>query len=447
MRTSTVDFEKPRWSEPHSKRLNRRTAVGKLWEPSRARGALVLIALLVFSLEFFTAFASVDRIVTLILGPITVFVVLAQFRMSPKSVPRTLWVYAVFILWTLVALPMVVSVASFVRYWRRLVELFVLAACVGVAIRKTGRIDVILSGFLLAGLVVGGYGYATGQLQRSLDPEYLSRAEVVYANPNGMAYVCLSGLIAVLYFWDRFPRKTARLILGLAAVLLEFAIIASASRGAFAASLALFGLWAWFCRRSVILKSPVRIAGVLAVGVILYAVTQFALSSTFLGKRFERTKSVESLQELSQREERANLIREGWSIAARHPLTGVGLNQMIYHTGRRLGGHSDLAEIPATTGFPGLLIYVGFLVAVWRKARRAEKLAEAARNHQIWAVRFPALLLVFTLVVAPFKMTFYDMDSVLLIAAAVGYAQFLEDRANLLLRSVPFPQVRGGPIS
>ena len=411
--------------------------------PGRTRSYSLLLwttGLAVFALQFLTQIEGIQRVVTF--GSIGVLLAsaLAKLRARDLRPPAELLFYLGLVLSSLVALPWVVDEPLFLRYWRRIAQLFVLMVLVVRIVRRTGRIEAVMTGFLVASAAGAGYGLLTGELMESLSPGAMTRASGVFDNPNGLAHVCLLGLFATLFLWECWRRAVVHVALTVNAALLVAAIVASGSRGAFVGIVGLMVLWAWFCKLREIRRHPSVLVGLLLVGAFFYQVSTLVLAETFLGQRLRRSESFEELQE---KEARVQLFESGWHVFKGSPLIGVGLNQFRAATGRGLIGHADLVELPATTGIVGTALYYAFIFGVGRAAKFSMRhlpcgMAEGDRNRLAFAKVAVWLVVGLGFV----TMTFWDIGPMILLSSFLGLAYWHRGTARWRRRSHLAP---GGP--
>jgi O-antigen ligase len=247
------------------------------------------------------------------------------------------------------------SATETLRYWTLTLFLFLVVQLVDT------RAAFLRALRVLAVSAIVGAAWATVQF---LDGS-VARASGPISDPNDFAYFLAAMLPFAAYLFMSEPRR--RLLWGAGLVCLALGILGSSSRGAFLA-LTLAGLWAILTRR----LRPAVVAGALA-SVALLIVLALGISSS-------RTS-----QNLKVRENglgtSVSLRQVYWSgalrMSANHPLLGIGPGRFeavspgyLRNTPKlehKVAVNNTYLGVLSEDGAIALLLFLGFLVATWRK--------------------------------------------------------------------------------
>ena len=186
-------------------------------------------------------------------------------------------------------------------------------------------------------------------------------------------FAMLVPVAVVVFVLEREPAVRALIALGTALLLVEMA--AASGRSGTVAMLAALGLLCACCRRRVVLAAAFAVVAVLAAAYVVLAVAGVArYSPRALVDADQPTVAV-----------RAELWRGAVRIVLDHPLTGVGPDHFAAafdevkpadftvrypRAGLATDPHNVFLDHAAALGFPGLIAYIGVLVAAaWRVVR------------------------------------------------------------------------------
>jgi O-antigen ligase len=211
-----------------------------------------------------------------------------------------------------------------------------------------------------------------------------------FANPNGLAAMCVlqMGIAGGLVVTE--PRKSPAWFLGVIGVLvLPMMIIMTASRGGFIA-LAVFGLL-------FLLASRQKGRAIVIVTIALLIGFLFAPESAL--RRFGGIKHLSNTSELGQADpegsatERYALWAVGVQIIQDHPMYGVGpyaAPWAVRDYWPKAGIkdlHSVYLTVLAESGPPGLVLYLGIIGLVLNKSRKVRHLARQIEPRTEWQLR------------------------------------------------------------
>jgi len=198
-------------------------------------------------------------------------------------------------------------------------------------------------------------------------------------------------------------------------------ILLSASRKNFL-TLGLFVLlWFFFCYRQDI-KNPVRFFGVL---ILLFAIGYFSfdyiLENTHLGVR------INSAANETSNPKRLMLYQEGWQMFKNNPFYGVGLGNFAVNSNFGTFSHSDLMELLATTGLPGLILYLEIYRNLLKRVRKLKRFYTEGMSLYRLNLIIPVIVSFIFLGVG--ATIFTDIIIFSLIAGIIGYVSSMAAQA------------------
>ena len=292
------------------------------------------------------------------------------------------------------------------------------------------------SGILAYVAALSGFGF--GIIDESLLRELNSQDRIVgtHGNANQFSMVCLMAQIAALFYGVQTENRYARILCGIAITILSVAIINTGSRTAFVGMIVfVFGLiWifrVWKFRYFVQAILMTTVVGLLVVGSyysldedhVVKARMDSYLENRGLMNRYENllrlfvsygdVDSINSSAETSA-STRAALVQEAWRSATRSPL-GLGLDNFRVFTDRY--AHSNYFELLATTGFPGLVLYLAIYILMLRRLLPFLKHRRTDTNLIIRVYAVGVLILMVTDIA---DVSYYDKTNWLFIALAIS---------------------------
>jgi O-antigen ligase len=179
--------------------------------------------------------------------------------------------------------------------------------------------------------------------------------------------------------WPKLPRSRRLLAAGIIATVL-ISIVVGSSRGAFVGMLVVV-VWA-------IALSPYRVRAAL-IAVPLAAVTWMVLPQRTKDRLSEAGEDKDSVARLTY-------WKDGIKIAKQHPMLGIGYNNWIPYYRSRYNPvgelpHNYLIECVTQTGFVGLFVFGGMMVAYFRQNARTRRITKpdgANPDRVLWAVAY-----------------------------------------------------------
>jgi putative inorganic carbon (HCO3(-)) transporter len=249
-----------------------------------------------------------------------------------------------------------------------------------ILLRSRRDLDRILYTLAVVALVVGAVGIFTSQ----------GRAEGASGNANFFAMVELFALPLVLALAAEVPRRALRMGLYAVVLVIIFAVFASLSRGGFLTLVWVAVAALVLPARSSFFQSRGHKAFVLAL-IAAFTVVAYKAESRTLAPRLESIFSKDQTDRTGAG--RTNVWAGAWTSIKERPVLGLGYgsfiseaNELMLRTPgvdlsnmtlrpRGLYAHSAYIETAAEVGIPGLIVFLGMLIAtaraLWRTAVRA----------------------------------------------------------------------------
>jgi O-antigen ligase len=185
----------------------------------------------------------------------------------------------------------------------------------------------------------------------------------VFENPNDLA-TSLVLLIPPAVALALLTRRAARAAWLACATVLAMAVVLTFSRGGFLGLIAMVVVLLWkLLRRN---GAATILAAALMGGVFLVAMPSGYSSrlTSIFDSESDPTGSVQA---------RRDLLQRAASVAASHPIVGVGMGNFHIYSIREQKAHNSYLEIAAELGLIGLIAYLAMLFAPLRSLRRIER--------------------------------------------------------------------------
>jgi probable O-glycosylation ligase (exosortase A-associated) len=242
-------------------------------------------------------------------------------------------------------------------------KIFVMFVTSALLIRTVREVWIL---FIMAAAAVGYIGY-------EINAQYLEYHRIVVyftgyggLDNNGAGLLLAMGVPLCLFVWEGVERWWRWLFAGLIPVLIH-AVLLSFSRGAMVALLAASPLFFFRSRH----KRYLFVGGFVLILMMLPRMAGPEIRARFFSiQEYEKDKSVQG---------RFNSWQVAWEMAKDYPITGIGVRNASEYAreysaeaeGRTI--HSQYLQILADNGFVGLGLYLGSLLAVWLRVRRARQ--------------------------------------------------------------------------
>ena len=353
-------------------------------QENRLRWSITLIGLLLY-IFVITSYRAPLGNVSMIIAVAGLFAKPSAMRM-PGYVR---WLLA-FALWTVIAAahatyPGVVE-EPITTLWKLVIIVFVATN----ALRSREQIRVFMVFFLAAFMLFPLRGAMFNYFIYHNDVQGRAIWNLLYSNPNDLGAMALLQLSMALAIVVAEPKGWVRRAAYVSVPLLALLILLTQSRGVFLALLVFIVMIIAGQRRRVLV-----IARLAVIGFVLASLAPKSVWDRFGTLR--HATQVQTLDEVDGEEGSARQRYEIWRVAVEiireHPIYGVGLgayknNHAQYALRSEFnptarGGrdtHSLYLNVLAETGYPGLLLYLGMLVAVLLAAERARRRCKNVLN-------------------------------------------------------------------
>nr|HPJ57883.1 O-antigen ligase family protein [Kiritimatiellia bacterium] len=266
------------------------------------------------------------------------------------------------------------------------------------------------------------YGQGPISFDRIADTRVVERI----AGANAVGFYCVLGIIGMLALMQEVKSLWLRGGLAAGGVIALYGVVLSASRGAFVALIATAVLWPVLCMVGGSKDKSKAVVGALVVLVLAYWMFQFVVESTYLGVRFTNATQLED----GSSQTRLELFLTGLRVFAQNPIFGTGLGQfgVVSRTGHY--AHNEFAEIIATTGLPGFLMYFSIYLLVWRRLSGClRRVADPLIAYRINMARLIVLILVLSGFLS--RPNFIAQDTMFLLGLVVGVSHWAERTVRL----------------
>ena len=365
-------------------------------------------------------------------GAVAVALALPLVWQRVRQLPREAALLVAFAVWTLTGFWYVTDMTAFARYQQLIWELAVVVICVSLILANSGGVKWFYLSFLGSAVVCVVLGVQEMGWEALSDTAGIREAGLAQG-PNALGFYSFMGILGILGFLGEMkglsPGNLLRaggLIAGGGVAI--YGIVISASRGAFAALLAVAGLWPVLCLMDRMQKKWSGMAKSLFVGILVYGLFRFVIEYTFLGERLTRASHMEDNSTVT----RVDLVSIAVELFTANPLIGVGVGQFGDASGTGYYAHNEFAEILATTGLPGFCLYYSVYLIAWLRLSRSLRLLRDPVAR--YRVNFARLILLALLISGMSRPNFLAVDSMFLLAVATGISLWAEQTARASLR-------------
>jgi len=385
-------------------------------EQRRVPVALLLIASLFVIATVTVANMPEWNIAVRVIAAVFVFTYMVFFLLGRIHIVKPNAVYLVFIVWVLIGTVGGYNTLSletlFGKLWTILQLILVSFFLYSLALQMKS-IKWLEWSFLLGVVVTSLWLLVTTGWQFGSD-----RVAGTQGNANTLAFVLLLSCVISLDLLRQYQNVIVKSALLVNIVSALPILVATGSRKGLLGFFFLVGIWWVFS--GTLQKKGKRLLSMIYVGVMLAVISVFTLQllekSHHLGRfrNLERYVKGEALvvQEKSL-SGRASLYKQGFGLALKNPIFGVGLDQFRFYDNKlnltnyeNTYSHSNVIEVLADTGFLGFTIYYSAyllmglrLYSVWRRRRFGE-----ASRYVLFCMAIGTILLVYEL----FSVTYYS---------------------------------------
>ena len=350
-----------------------------------------------------------------LVGLVTVPVFMRRVRV--RDIPREGVHLILFLLWTLVGWFYVTDMALFMRFLKLVGMLVLIVIAVSIILRNSGGVKWFYLAYLGVAVFRVLYGEGPVDMERIADTRVVDRI----TSANAVGYSCVLGVVSVLGLMQELKSFWFRAGLLAAGGIALYGVILSASRGALVALMSAAFLWPLLCLvGSSRFKAKAMTVSILIL-IVSYGVFQFIIQDTYMGVRFTHATQLED----GSSQMRLELFMTGMKAFAQNPIFGLGLGQFgtITRTGQY--AHNEFAEIIATTGLPGMLLYYPIYWLAWRRLTQAlRRLPDPVLRYRINMTRMILLILLISGSLS--RPVFITQDSMFLLGIVIGMAHWAE---------------------
>ena len=400
---------------------------------------VVLFPPLLTPLLIVTVFAQVISVsgvtISRIIAPLALFVVLVALHRGGyvlRAGSPLGWVCA-YAFWALASGLWTVHLGDTISALSSLAIALTYMLAFAILIRSRRELDRVLYTLAAVALVVGVVGIFTSK----------GRAEGASGNPNFFAMVEIFALPLVLALAAEVRRRAVRIALYVVVFVIILSVFASLSRGGFLTLVTVGAAALILPARSSFFQSRAHKAFVLAL----------IAACTFGAYRVESGTLAPRLQSIFAKDQtgagRTNVWRGAWTSIQERPAFGLGYgsfiseaNELMLRTPgvdltdqtlrpRGLYAHSAYIETAAEVGIPGLILFLGMLLATARSFwRTAVKARDAGATYLMRIANTSLISLVAWCIASFFASSETSRPLWILIGLALALPILLEEHEN-----------------
>jgi O-antigen ligase len=329
----------------------------------------------------------------IVLGVICAVVfVLASVR-EGFFIPAELKFFGAFFLWGVFGLLVARFPVLVLNRLITLAQLLIMALIISYYARNARCISWLFFAVLIGVLIVAASAVLSGEYKQAEVEGEGARLAGLTMNANIFAIAITNGIAILLFFFGQVRSKMLKLmIIGGILAGTRF-IINSGSRKGFIGVAMLVFLWFLFTYLKELRKRPLLVIAMLFGVVALGLFTAYSMRDTVLMERFLRL-SKENTASSEGAGSRILLVEEGIRFIASHPVLGLGLNHFqVYSTlGIGMYAHNNYAEVFATTGIPGGILFFMIYVIIFYRLHKVGKLSLSPGQRNVVTI-FRCLML------------------------------------------------------
>ena len=386
-----------------------------LWE-----WLLLPFIILLMTVTFVEGWSKITTLYGFLFG----FLFLIYFLYHRLTIPPEVFIYFAWIIWSFMGMLNVTDNDLYLTQLGTIIKMGVMIFLVAgiTALRK--NLSVPMLAITIGGIIVGLSGYYTGELQMSVYIASHTQVEGLTRNANSFAYHLLFVIFAMFFLWESKSSLWQRIffssIIGMAVIGVTY----SASRKGFLGVLAFMLLWFYFCQGRRFTEKPIRVFMIfLLLSGLAYFSVDYAMSHTYLGKRYERLVKFGRFMEYGEHS-RIQMYRDGLEMIKEKPICGVGLDQFRVLSSSGLYSHSDYIEVAANTGIVGFVLYFSIFVVLWLRLNRIKRMTNDP--HLLYIIGFFKAAIITILLVAFGRPNIASKLTWVFLAGAIGYSWSIE---------------------
>lgn len=345
-------------------------------------------------------------------------------RKNPPLPPEAILLVG-FVCWSLSGFMFINNQTIYLNYLRLMIQYAVLLIFVSTVIRISGG----FRWFFWAMVGVGLYNAIfiqtdSGRFNIDILQE-MHREGGVQGSANSLGIYMQLGILGALGLLGERRSWFIRGFLIATIFICLYGLVASAARGSFLAVLLYATLWPLMCMKDQFRHRWLLLLPLLLVAAGLYIIVPWILDNTFLGQRLIMSRDFED----NSSQVRLELILIGLRLGIEHPVFGVGLGQFGIASGTGYYAHNEWAELLATTGFIGFLLYMAIYWFAWRRLTRiSSRTSDSFIRYWCSISRMVLLVLVFSGMTN--RPNFLSVDAMFLISIVVGIGMWAQMMHN-----------------
>lgn len=347
-------------------------------------------------------------------------------RISIK-VPPEIIIYFVWIVWSLGGMKNIIDESLYFHQLKTIIQIGIMIFLVSTIIAMRRNISVVILAMAVGVTILSINSIYTGEFQIATEIDSSTRAGSLIGNSNEFAYCLLFLLFAMFYFWEKYPSLLWRTILSAIISFSFIFIVLSGSRKGFLSSLVFIFLWWLFTKGKELSKKPVSVCIILLILLGgIYFITNFVMSDTLLGKRFE-SKEIERGSNT-----RIQMYKDGFNIIKNYPIFGIGLNNYRLLSSSGLYSHSDYIEVASNTGIGGFILYFSIYIVLWRRLNRIKRMTNDHRLLYIIGLLKAMILTILLFALGRPNIT--SKITWLFLACVIGYSWSIDQVFKMLFQ-------------
>jgi len=378
------------------------------------------------------SFLEVWSTITILYGFVFIFLFLIYFLFPYKrlNTPPEVLIYFAWIIWSLFGMLNATNTHLYLIQLRTIIQMGAMIFLVAGIVALRRNIYVVMLAITIGGIIIALYSYHAGEF---LEASYIAshfQVKSITGNPNDLAYHLLFVIFAVFCLWKSNSLWKQRIFLLSIIVIAVIGIIFSASRKGFLGVWLFMLLWFYFCQDKRISKDRIKVFLILLIlAGLAYFTIDYAISQTYLGKRFSYLLVYGRGLDL-----RISLYQDGFDMLRKHPVSGVGLDQFRTLSSSGLYSHSDYLEVAVNTGIIGFALYFSIYVVLWFRFNRIKKLT--ADPHLLYMIGNFKAAIITILLVAFGRSNITSKLTWVFLASAIGYSWSIENALSSKLRYI-----------
>jgi O-antigen ligase len=346
--------------------------------------------------------------------------------MVQDSIPMEIIIAFYWLAWSLMAYAVNLNIDRelFWQSFLLVLQIIIMGLAIAGITKNRASLNVNFLGMIIGCVILLIASSISGEFHFGSNPTERFRSQSLTSNPNYFGYILLLGTLASLYYWRNASFLKRLLIFGLIGAM-SAGILLTASRKTFVGWGVLMLTWSWLCYKQGISKRPALIFAPVIIIVTLYAVSDYMLANTYMGKRFIS----DLVDNAYHQQKRFALYVEGAEMIKSNPIFGIGLGNFAVLSKLQLESHSDYVEVAASTGIIGFLLYFSIYVVLWRRLGRIQKFSSDLSVLYNVGLLKAGLLSIFVLGFG--RPNFKSQLTWMFLATAIGYACSLDKKAAM----------------